>query len=373
MMRLRKNIILLALLLAGFAGYAQESLNNIASGTKKYSGNTIIPDKSTRTISGSNTIVVVEGDLTIGGQAELTVTGGATLIVNNNLLIDNKGKIFVSNGALVMIMGTVHQDAGQAKLDNSSYFVSGGLDAKNGNFSLPDPKNGGITYMHGTRTYGNPDDLDEIISNLNERLERENVEITMPDFVTTTLQEAGESILPLPIELTYFVARQTSEGIKFEWQTASEKDNDYFTIEYSTDALNFSELATVRGAGTSTEIINYEYNYSTNATGVMYYRLRQTDYDGQSDCSDIVALTFAEHQTANVSNIDIKVYPNPATDYVQIKGDGIVSVEFVNASGRVLSAAGLQASYSISNLPQGINYVIIHTTQGNAIRQFIKH
>ena len=195
----------------------------------------------------------------------------------------------------------------------------------------------------------------------------------MPAYVTAVLGGTEESISPLPIELTYFIARQTSDGVKFEWQTASEKDNDYFTIEYSTDALNFSELATVSGAGTSTEIINYEYNHSTNATGVMYYRLRQTDYDGQTECSDIVALSLAGQQTANVSNIDIKIYPNPATDYVQIKGDGIVSVEFVNASGRVLSAAGLQASYSISNLPQGINYVIVHTTQGNAIRQFIKH
>ena len=325
------------------------------------------------TYSGNSTIVLINGDLTISNGRKLTVTGGATLIVNNDLIINNKGEIFVSNNALVMIKGKVIQDAGHAKLDNSSFFVSGGLKAKNGNFSLPDPENGGKTYMHGTGTYGNRDDLYEIVSNLSGRLESANIEFTMPEFVTTTLQEAGESILPLPIELTYFVARQTSEGIKFEWQTASEKDNDYFTIEYSTDALNFSELATVSGAGTSTEIINYEYNYSTNATGVIYYRLRQTDYDGQSECSDIVALSLADHHIVNASHIDIMLYPNPATDYVQIKGDGIMSVEFVNASGRVLSAAGLQASYSISNLPKGVNYVIVHTTQGNAIRQFIKH
>lgn len=250
------------------------------------------------------------------------------------------------------------------------FFVSGGLDAKNNNFSLPDPDMG-KTYIAGNNTYGDPGVLAEIVENLYDKLEGSGIEFTMPEYVTTILH-AEESVLP--IELTYFVAHQTSKGVKFEWQTASEKDNDYFNIEYSTDALNFSELATVNGAGTSTEIINYEYNYSTNATGVMYYRLRQTDYDGQSAFSDIVALSRpAEHQTANASNIDIKLYPNPATDYMQIKGDGIVSVEFVNASGRVLSAAGLQASYSISNLPQGVNYVIIHTTQGNAIRQFIKH
>ena len=323
------------------------------------------------TYSGSSTIVVINGDLTINKDRTLTVTNGATLIVNNDLHINNKGMISVSNNALVMIKGIVYQDAGHAEMDNSSFFVSGGLDAKNQNFSLPDPDNGGKTYMDGNGTYGDPSVLAEIVSNLIDKLDGSNIEFTMPDYVTATLQDPGISVLP--IELTYFVARQTSDGVKFEWQTASEKDNDYFTIEYSTDALNFCELATVSGAGTSTEIINYEYNHSTNATGVMYYRLRQTDYDGQTECSDIVALYLARHQTANVSNIDIKIYPNPATDYVQINGDGIVSVEFVNASGRVLSAAGLQASYNISNLPQGINYVIVHTTQGNSIRQFIKH
>ena len=325
------------------------------------------------TYSGRTTIVVIDGDLTINKDRTLTITDSATLIVNGDLHINNKGTISVSDNALVMIKGIVHQDAGQADLDNSSFFVSGGLDARNKNFSLPAPEDGGKTYMAGSGDYGDASVLADIVNNLIDKLDGSGIQFTMPAYVTAVLGGTDESISPLPIELTYFVARQTSGGVKFEWQTASEKDNDYFTIEYSTDALNFSELATVSGAGTSTEIINYEYNYSTNATGVMYYRLRQTDYDGQTECSDIVALTIAGQQAANVSNIDIKLYPNPATDYVQINGDGIVSVEFVNASGRVLSAAGLQASYSISNLPQGINYVIVHTTQGNVIRQFIKH
>ncbi len=323
------------------------------------------------TYPGSSKFVLVDGSLTISNGVKLTVTGGATLIVNNNLLIDNKGEISVSNNALVMIKGIVRQNDGQATLDNTSFFACGGYLGIHNKTTLPNRDSD--TYIDGNDNYENSDVLARIVSNLIERTDRENIQFTMPAYVTAVLGGTDESITPLPIELTYFVARQTSDGVKFEWQTASEKDNDYFTIEYSTDALNFSELATVSGAGTSTEIINYEYNYSTNATGVMYYRLRQTDYDGQTECSNIVALSLAGHQTANVSNIDIKIYPNPATDYVQIKGDGIVSVEFVNANGRVLSAAGQQASYSISNLPQGINYVIVHTTQGNAIRQFIKH
>ncbi len=334
-----------------------------------FAENRIITD-DTR-YSGSSPIVLVDGDLTISNGIVLTITNSATLIVNGDLHIRNKGEILVSNNALVMIKGIVIQENGQATLDNTSFFASGGYSGIRNKTTLPDP--GSQTYIDDNETYKNLSVLAGIANNLIDRLEGTDIDFSMPAYVTTALGWADESISPLPIELTYFIARQTSNGVKFEWQTASEKDNDYFTIEYSTDALNFSELATVSGAGTSTEIINYEYNYSTNAAGVMYYRLRQTDYDGQSECSDIVALTLAGHQTANVSNIDIKVYPNPATDYVQINGDGIVSVEFVNASGRVLSAAGQQASYSVSNLPQGINYVIVHTTQGNAFRQFIKH
>lgn len=367
MMRLRKNIILLALLLVGLAGNVfgapkSDLPSEINTGITQFTNKSEY-NITTMTISGSSTIVRIKGNIIVSGT--LTVNG-ATLIVEGSLRIKNEAVVNVEEGALVMVTGVVESN-GHANLSNDSNFAAcGGLTGSNNfNLSVGDNSMGNEcnTYLPGAG-YGDLGVLALITEELTEILK--DVDIDVPEVVL-------ESILPLPIELTYFVARQTSEGVKFEWQTASEKDNDYFTIEYSTDALNFSELATVNGAGTSTEIINYEYNYSTNATGVIYYRLRQTDYDGQSDCSDIVALTLAGHQTANVSNIDIKIYPNPATDYVQIKGDGIVSVEFVNASGRVLSAAGLQASYSISNLPQGINYVIVHTTQGNAIRQFIKH
>ena len=364
MMRLRKNIILLALLLAGLAGDVfgapkSDLPSKIETGTNQFTDKSEYNITNT-TISGISTIVRIKGNIIVNGT--LTVKEGATLIVEGNLRIKNDAVVNVQDGALVMVTGVVESN-GHANLSNDSDFAAcGGLTGSN-NFNLNlGEGNECNTYLPGTG-YEDRNVLVFITEELTEKLE--SVGIDVP--------EALASISPLPIELTYFVARQISDGVKFEWQTASEKDNDYFTIEYSTDALNFIELATVSGAGTSTEIINYEYNYNTSATGVMYYRLRQTDYDGQSDCSDIVPLSLAEHQTVNASHIDIKLYPNPATDYVQIKGDGIVSVEFVNANGRVLSAAGLQASYSISNLPQGVNYVIVHTTQGNAIRQFIKH
>lgn len=365
-MRLRKNIILLTLLLTGFAGDVFGGPKSdlpavINTGTNQYTDKSEYNITNT-TISGSSTIVRIKGNLIVNGT--LTVTG-ATLLVEGNLRIKNGGVVNVDEGAIVMVTGVVESN-GHANLSNDSDFAAiGGLTGSNNfNLNVADNSMGNEcnTYLPGAG-YADREVLTLITNELTEILESANIDVP----------EALVSISPLPIELTYFVARRTSDGVKFEWQTASEKDNDYFTIEYSTDALNFSELATVSGAGTSTEIINYEYNYSTKTAGVMYYRLRQTDYDGQTECSDIVALSLAGHQTANVSNIDIKIYPNPATDYVQINGDGIVSVEFVNASGRVLSAAGQQASYSISNLPQGINYVIVHTTQGNAIRQFIKH
>ena len=365
-MRLRKNIILLALLLAGLAGDVfgapkSDLPSEINSGITQFTNKSEY-NITNMTISGNYTIVRIEGNIIVSGT--LTVNG-ATLIVEGNLRIKNDAVVNVQDGALVMVTGVVESN-GHANLSNDSNFAAcGGLTGSNNfNLNVGDNSMGNEcnTYLPGAG-YEDRNVLALITEELTEKLE--GVGFDVPEVL--------ESILPLPIELTYFVARQTSEGVKFEWQTASEKDNDFFTIEYSTDALNFSELATMSGAGTSTEIIKYEYNYSTNATGVMYYRLRQTDYDGQSECSDIVALTFAEHQTVNASHIDVKLYPNPATDYVQINGDGIVSVEFVNANGRVLSAAGLQASYSISNLPKGVNYVIVHTTQGNAIRQFIKH
>jgi hypothetical protein len=78
------------------------------------------------------------------------------------------------------------------------------------------------------------------------------------------------------------------------WSTASETNNDYFSIERSFNAKEFEEIAQVKGAGNSAKINHYKYVDALNLglTKDVYYRIKQTDYDGKFAYSDIKKLTF---------------------------------------------------------------------------------
>ena len=84
----------------------------------------------------------------------------------------------------------------------------------------------------------------------------------------------------LPIELLYFKPKYEDDIVKLRWSTASEHNNDYFTIEKSNDGINYEVIKTVPGAGNSTHVIDYyEEDRSLTSSGI-YYRLKQTDFDG---------------------------------------------------------------------------------------------
>jgi hypothetical protein len=100
----------------------------------------------------------------------------------------------------------------------------------------------------------------------------------------------------LPIELIYFKALPLNQCVKLEWSTASESNNDYFTIERSRDGRNFYPIGKVKGAGNSLRELPYQYLDESPYSGTSYYRLRQTDYDGKFSFSDIVAVNYFGHK-----------------------------------------------------------------------------
>ena len=99
-----------------------------------------------------------------------------------------------------------------------------------------------------------------------------------------------QCVIALPIELISFTGH--SEGVvnKLEWSTASEINNDYFTLERSEDGINFTEIGKVVGAGNSTSKLNYTFIDEKPLYGINYYILRQTDYNGDYELSNIVAI-----------------------------------------------------------------------------------
>lgn len=95
----------------------------------------------------------------------------------------------------------------------------------------------------------------------------------------------------LPIELTKFDARcvDTGDGVTLAWKTDSEVDNDFFTIQRSTNAIDWVDVMDVPSKGQNGQGAEY-YEIDKNVSGVLYYRLANTDLDGQRQYFDLVTV-----------------------------------------------------------------------------------
>lgn len=94
-------------------------------------------------------------------------------------------------------------------------------------------------------------------------------------------------LVAVPVELTSFAATSNSKEVSLDWTTATELNNSHFDIEYSTDGTNFRAIDEVAGNGTTQEKQEYSYTHTTPANGANYYRLKQVDFDGAFEYSDI--------------------------------------------------------------------------------------
>jgi hypothetical protein len=167
----------------------------------------------------------------------------------------------------------------------------------------------------------------------------------------------------LPVELISFTARPfENKVVVLNWETASEENNDYFTVERSTDARNFEEIETVEGAGTTTISQYYQSFDERPYKGVNYYRLKQTDFDGTTRWSNIQSVVFGE-----VSNGNVRVYPNPgaAIFHIDSKYEAFTVKLFNQLGQQVLFELNAQ-SLDVSKLPTGTYFMKVEDGESTA-------
>ena len=186
----------------------------------------------------------------------------------------------------------------------------------------------------------------------------------------------------LPIELLSFTATPVKQAddnyiVRCNWATATEINNDYFTVERSKDGTIFSQIGTMKGAGNSNATLNYEYDDMAPYNGLSYYRLKQTDYDGKYTYSNIVPVFIGGLEIINF-------YPNPAiedvTATIVVKENTTATVEVFNTLGErvldkeVLLNKGLTlVKLNVSQLAAG-NYMfrVILPTKEKSQKVFVR-
>ncbi len=121
-------------------------------------------------------------------------------------------------------------------------------------------------------------------------------------------QGLNPTIVPvLPIELVSFEANINEDRVDLRWITASEINNDFFTIERSTDAKIWEEVITTNGAGNSNQLLEYFETDYEPIVGISYYRLKQTDFNGEYTYSNIVPVRY---EVSTVGG-NINLFPSP--------------------------------------------------------------
>ena len=94
---------------------------------------------------------------------------------------------------------------------------------------------------------------------------------------------------PLPIELVNFTSQCNGNAVQVSWSTATETNNSHFTLQRSDDGINFRDIAVVQGAGNSSQLLNYSFTDEEPVLGTVYYKLKQTDYNGHSSTTSLIA------------------------------------------------------------------------------------
>ena len=117
---------------------------------------------------------------------------------------------------------------------------------------------------------------------------------------------------PLPIRLLSFTCEKKETGVLIKWTTATEINNDYFTVESSEDAEHYTEILSVPGAGNSSSMLSYNAMDYSSWSGIHYYRLKQTDFDGEFSYSQAIKIQ-------NDEQYDFFISPNPSTgEYLDV-------------------------------------------------------
>ena len=230
----------------------------------------------------------IEKDIEVKNNANLTLKGCDTIRVEGKLKFKDNSTVTIEDCAALIVSKDAKFEDNSSILIDGNLFVEGKLEAK--------------------------DDASVSGNGLIEVNEKVKIKNNSNLFGSNSDCNPGPcqygTGAGLPITLHSFSARLTdNRQIEVNWQTSSEINNDYFTIEASTNGRDYASVKTISGAGNSQKLLHYQTVIEPLEANVNYIRLKQTDFDGQFEIFPPRAVNI---EPANFTQAtQAKIFPNP--------------------------------------------------------------
>ena len=189
--------------------------------------------------------------------------------------------------------------------------------------------------------------------------------------------------IALPLEMLTFSAKPNKDIVNLQWITASEINNNFFTVERSKDGVIFEDILDIKSKGNSTQKTGYFANDENPYPGWSFYRLKQTDYDGKYTYSNIVPVYFKNNYN---KSSDFTIYPNPNNGRIinvkifDFNNDERVDIKISNTFGNVVQYKNISTdsngNYQGSivpdmNLSKGIYFITCTQKDKRIIKKII--
>lgn len=184
---------------------------------------------------------------------------------------------------------------------------------------------------------------------------------------TTCLACPGGPCAVLPIELMNFEAKCNSEKVNLKWETATETNNDHFTIERTADGVTYEVVGKVDGEGNSNKARRYNFTDEKPLKGISYYSLRQTDRNGDSKIVRSVAVSCN-----GVSEFEI--HPNPSAGTFVVDGaEENSEIIITDVLGKIVfeAKASEKTEIDLSTQKNGIYFVRVVNEGGITSRKIV--
>ncbi|MFN3694220.1 MAG: T9SS type A sorting domain-containing protein, partial [Ignavibacterium sp.] len=184
---------------------------------------------------------------------------------------------------------------------------------------------------------------------------------------------------PLPVELTSFTASLEKEGVQLVWTTASELNNHGFEIQRSANKSDFTTIGFVKGHGSTTQVQNYSFLDRSAFEGKYYYRLKQIDFNGLYNFSDVIEVdvrsidNFAlEQNYPNPFNSSTKIsWQSPVGSYQVLKVLDILGSEIITLVNEYKEAGYHEVEFNSGSLASGVYFYQIQVGDFTDIKKMV--